>query len=234
MNLFRFTPTPEKLFKVLTLWFFACSFLVVATKIIDHFDEPKLLSRVSFTYGAQGEELTKQWLTLLKTGIDDSHWNKLNKVNSFFNKNISYQSDDLHWGQEDYWASPVETLGRGGGDCEDFAIAKFFSLVALGVPEKKLRLMYVRHLTVNQPHMVLIYFEDQNTIPFVLDNYDKKIKPANKRQDLRPIYSFNGNGLWLARVKGGGQKIINSNGVSAWSGLIERIEQSEFNTYNHP
>ena len=87
--------------------------------------------------------------------------------------------------------------------------------------------MYVRQRTVNQPHMVLIYFEELNQIPLVLDNFDTKLVPANKRNDLKPIYSFNGQGLWLAKSKGLGNKVKNSTGVSAWNTMLERIEQGE-------
>jgi len=209
-----------------------CSFYVIATKVLDSFDEPKLLSRVKNVYGDIGLDRTERWLKLLKSGQGNSEWNQLNKVNTFVNRHVNYENDLPLWGKKDYWASPVETLGRGKGDCEDFAIAKFFSLVALGVPEEKLRLMYVRQLTVNEPHMVLIYFEEPGSMPLVLDNYDKRIKPASARRDLRPIYSFNGNGLWMAKAKGMGKKVKNSRGVSAWTSLVQRIEQGELNNFH--
>ena len=161
----------------------------------------------------------------------DSDWSKINKVNHFFNKSITYQDDLLLWGKKDYWASPVETIGRGKGDCEDFAIAKYFTLTSLGVDENKLRLMYVRQLTVNQPHMVLIYFENPKDVPFVLDNFNPKVLLASKRRDLKPIYSFNAQGLWMAKAKGLGRKVKNSRGVSAWNNLIQRIEGGEMQTF---
>ncbi|WP_245763738.1 transglutaminase-like cysteine peptidase [Pseudoalteromonas denitrificans] len=209
-----------------------CSFFVIATKLFDSFDEPKLLKRVKTVYGDTGFARTEKWLKLLESSKNDSQWNQLNKVNTFINNQVSYLNDLSLWGKKDYWASPVETLGRGKGDCEDFAIAKFFSLVALGVPENKLRLMYVRQLTVNEPHMVLIYFEAPGKIPLVLDNYDRKIQVASARRDLRPIYSFNGNGLWMAKAKGMGKKVKNSRGISAWTSLVQRIEEGELNNFH--
>ncbi|MGB0937076.1 MAG: transglutaminase-like cysteine peptidase [Colwellia sp.] len=215
--------------------FLACfalfSCLMFANKILKQFNEPKLLARVYDVYGSNAQKNTQQWLKLLKTSGSDSSWNQLNKVNAFFNKKLTYQNDLTLWGKKDYWATPVESLGRGRGDCEDYAIAKFFSLVALGIPEDKLRLMYVRQLEINEPHMVLIYFEEPNAIPLVLDNYNPRIKPASQRRDLKPIYSFNGHGLWLAKAKGTGAKVKNSKGVSAWSHLIKKIEDGELNTY---
>jgi predicted transglutaminase-like cysteine proteinase len=205
-----------------------------ANNILNKLNEPKLLARVNDVYGEKAKQKTQRWLKLLRTASQDSYWNQLNKVNSFFNKQLSYQNDLSLWGKKDYWATPVESLGRGRGDCEDYAIAKFFSLVALGIPEDKFRLMYVRQLEINEPHMVLIYFEEPDAIPLVLDNYNPRIKPASQRRDLKPIYSFNGHGLWLAKAKakGTGAKVKNSKGVSAWSYLIKKIEEGELNTYD--
>jgi len=185
------------------------------------------LNKVNSAYGFQGEKRTKQWHKLIKEQNSESEWEKLHITNSFVNKNITYSSDLEFWGVKDYWSTPIETLGSGFGDCEDFAIAKFFTLIALGVPEDKLRLMYVRQLTINIPHMVLIYFEQPTSIPLILDNYNKKIKPANARPDLRPIYSFNGSGLWMNKAKGKYMKVKNSRGVSAWSNLVLRMEKGE-------
>ena len=183
----------------------------------------------SAVYGKKAEVRAREWEAYLVKNSGNDDWNNINKINSYINKNVTYESDLLLWGKEDYWASPVETIGRGRGDCEDFAIAKFFSLLALGIPEEKLRLMYVRQLQVDEPHMVLIYFENKKAIPLVLDNFNPRILPANKRPDLKPIYSFNGSGLWMSKSKGLGKKVKNSSGVSAWAKLLQRIEQAEMN-----
>ena len=115
----------------------------------------------------------------------------------------------------------------GSGDCEDYAILKYVSLRALGVDESQLRLMYVRALTINEPHMVLVYYPDPDSYPLVLDNLTARILPANERTDLRPVYAFNAQGLWLARAQGLGQKVTNSVGVGNWTQLLERIERGE-------
>ena len=194
----------------------------------DHFTS-EFYQRVKQIYGNKAEQRTRGWQELIAENQDSNDWNKINKVNHFINKNVSYKNDLPLWGKKDYWASPVETIGRGMGDCEDYAIAKFFTLTALGMPESKLRLMYVRQLDVNQPHMVLIYFENKKAMPLVLDNFNPRILPANKRRDLKPIYSFNGQGLWMSKAKGLGRKVKNSRGVSAWTKLLQRIEQGDMN-----
>ena len=131
--------------------------------------------------------------------LDDA--GRLQAINQFYNRRILFRDDAAVWGQVDYWASPLETLNMGQGDCEDFAIAKYFSLVALGVPVTKLRLVYVRAQVggpqgVVQAHMVLAYHASAEAEPLILDNLISEIRPASRRPDLVPVFSFNGDGLW--------------------------------------
>jgi predicted transglutaminase-like cysteine proteinase len=126
---------------------------------------------------------------------------KLQALNQFFNRRIQSREDVDIWGQVDYWASPLEMLEKGSGDCEDFAIAKYFSLVALGMPVQKLRLVYVRAQLggpggVVQAHMVLAYYATPAAEPLILDNLIGELRPASRRPDLAPVFSFNSEGLW--------------------------------------
>lgn len=123
---------------------------------------------------------------------------RLKPINTFFNRAILYRDDRDTWAQLDYWASPLEMLARGQGDCEDFAIAKYFALMAAGVPSAKLRLVYVRAQTgaASQAHMVLAYYEEPGAEPLILDNLLGDIRPASRRPDLAPVFSFNAEGLW--------------------------------------
>jgi len=183
-------------------------------------------NQLTLEYGDNATARAKRWQSQLKSLELASEWDKINNINNFFNREIIYKTDIELWQKQDYWASPAETIGQGMGDCEDYVIAKFFSLIALGVPEQKLRLMYVRHLKVNQPHMVLLYTKNKTAKTVVLDNFNPKILPTNLRQDLKPIYSFNGQGLWTAKAKGRGKKVTNSRGVSAWTTLVTKIEKT--------
>ena len=198
-------------------------------QLIAHFT-PALKQRFIDTYGKDSGELLDDWLRLITENESEDNWKKLRLVNHFFNKNIQFVDDIDHWGKADYWATPVEFIGTQGGDCEDFALAKYFTLKALGVAPETMRLMYVRALKINQPHMVLIYSETIDQMPLVLDNINKKILPANKRRDLKPIYSFNGDGLWLAKAKGLGKQIKNKGGVARWGDIVSRIETDDFKT----
>jgi predicted transglutaminase-like cysteine proteinase len=123
---------------------------------------------------------------------------RLKGVNTFLNRAIQFRDDKDVWGQVDYWASPLEMMNRGQGDCEDFAIAKYFALMAAGVPSTKMRLVYVRAQigAVTQAHMVLAYYRDPLAEPLILDNLLGDIRPASRRPDLRPVFSFNAEGLW--------------------------------------
>jgi predicted transglutaminase-like cysteine proteinase len=132
-------------------------------------------------------------------GLDDEA--RLVAVNQFFNRRVVFRDDVEVWGQEDYWASPLETLGKGQGDCEDYVIAKYFSLLAVGVPVARLRLVYVRAEIggpggPTQAHMVLAYQATPSAEPLILDNLITEVRPASRRPDLAPVFSFNSEGLW--------------------------------------
>jgi predicted transglutaminase-like cysteine proteinase len=143
-------------------------------------------------------------------------------VNRFFNR-IEFIPDDEHWQQADYWATPTELLASNGGDCEDFSIAKYMTLIALGIPEAQLRITYVKAVELNQAHMVLTWYERPDAEPLVLDNLINEIKPASQRPDLIPVYSFNGADLWLAKERGSGQLVGRSERISPWRELLSRM-----------
>lgn len=123
---------------------------------------------------------------------------QLAAVNSYFNRRIVFAEDSEAWGQADHWASPLEALALGRGDCEDYALAKYFSLLALGMPVARLRLVYVRAQTGagSQPHMVLAFYAQPNSEPLILDNLITDLRSASRRPDLVPVFSFNSEGLW--------------------------------------
>lgn len=157
---------------------------------------------------------------------------KLSAVNGFFNQRIRFSDDVAVWGQADYWATPLETLSKGAGDCEDYAIAKYFSLLALGIPPARLRLTYVRAAmprdgaTVFVPHMVLAYYAKPGGEPLVLDNLVDAIQPASARPDLRPVFSFNTEGLW--EQVGSTASTVSLDRLSRWRDLLQRVGNEGF------
>lgn len=114
-------------------------------------------------------------------------------VNDLMNR-VRYIGDDKNWGRSDYWETPVEFLTR-GGDCEDFAIAKYASLRALGVPESLLRIAVVRDTQKGIPHAILIVYTDQG--PMVLDNQIKNMTRASTISHYKPIFSINRSAWWV-------------------------------------
>jgi predicted transglutaminase-like cysteine proteinase len=160
------------------------------------------------------------WHNLLDNSSGDDERTQLERVNHFINRSVSFVSDQQAWGTEDYWATPAQTLSLGQGDCEDFAIAKYFSLVRMGVPSEKLRLTSVKALKQNQAHMVLAYYPSASAQPLILDNLDPRIRPSSERSDLLPVYSFNSQGVFLAKTP---QRVSQPPAFLArWNELSER------------
>lgn len=214
----------------LALIFVSCFIYSQYESSLTSFFTPEKKQEFNEVYGDQAFDTLEAWLALIEENQDTAEWKKLRLVNHFFNSRIDFVDDIKHWRKKDYWATPIEFIGTQGGDCEDFAIAKYFTLKAMGVSTQKMRLMYVRALEVNQAHMVLIYSETVTEIPLVLDNLKDKILPATKRPDLKPIYSFNGDGLWLAKARGLGKQVKGKGDVSRWQDIMTRIERGQFIT----
>lgn len=162
--------------------------------------------------------------TLIKKNENQPPLKQLTAINQFFNL-FTFTSEKNEQGEEDNWKSPNEFIKDGEGDCEDFAIAKYFTAISLGIPSEKLRIAYVKSLTYNRAHMVLTYYADPNSDPLVLDNNTSEILPASKRPDLIPVYSFNADRLWLAKQSHQEQELGNSMGLSQWRNLIERMQK---------
>lgn len=184
--------------------------------------DKKLLAHIEKQYGPDARKRLVNWSRLVIRNTKRTDLEKLKLVNNFFNK-VQFISDKKHWKKTDYWATPLEFLTTNGGDCEDFSIAKYFTLRELGVPMEKLRLTYVKSLTLNQAHMVLSYFVEPVADPLILDNIIKKIKPASDRRDLIPVYSFNGEGLWIAKERGQGRFVGDSRKISPWNKMMGRM-----------
>ncbi len=157
---------------------------------------------------------------------------KIKRVNEFFNRRILWDNDLSIWGQVDYWATPMETIAKGAGDCEDFVIVKYYSLLTLGIQVAKLRLVYVEAknsnviTSGNQAHMVLAYYAAPDTEPLIMDNLITEIRPASRRPDLIPVFSFNSDGIYLgAGVKAG---LAENAKLSKWQDLMQRAKVEGF------
>lgn len=190
------------------------------SNILDLSDKNALWAETE--YGREARDRVLALRELIATSQTLSETDRLARVNAFFNR-LKFEDDMAHWEQEDYWATPMETLASGGGDCEDMAIAKYFALAAMGIGEDKLQITYVKALNLDQAHMVLTYFSEPDATPLVLDNLDPLVKSATDRKDLLPIYGFNGTGLWLARERQAGKLVGRADDLNLWRGLLNRM-----------
>lgn len=174
------------------------------------------------------------WQRMLQQSKELPVADKLKKVNDFLNQRIEFVDDQTIWGQADYWATPLETLARGKGDCEDYVIAKYFSLLQLQVPNERLRLIYVKakvgssNNPILQAHMVLAYYASPDAEPQILDNLISEIRPASRRSDLQPVFSFNNQGVFVgvdanATLGPGGVGRL-----SRWQDLLQRARAEGF------
>lgn len=168
-----------------------------------------------------------EWATLLKTPSQGNIQDKLNRVNQFFNSRMRFRDDISVWGQKDYWATPIEFLRKGAGDCEDYALAKYFTLREMGVPASQLRVTYVKALQLNQAHMVVAWYSTPDAVPLILDNLKTAILPATQRNDLLPVYSFNGQGLWIPQA-GKSKRVGDSKKLSRWQDLLTKMRAEGF------
>lgn len=120
---------------------------------------------------------------------------QLDKMNFYLNRLLP-QYDTVTSKKEDYWATPKEFLTKGFGDCEDYAIIKYYSLIKLGFNEKKLFITIVQEKFKGRMHMVLAYFKEQGKSPLILDNLSFKILPLDKREDLKVSLLINSTGVF--------------------------------------
>jgi predicted transglutaminase-like cysteine proteinase len=166
--------------------------------------------------------------TLLPTLQGQPVASQLQAINEFYNRRVAFRDDMTVWGRNDFWATPLEMLGRGAGDCEDYAIAKYLTLVGIGVPAPQLRLVYVRARIggpggPEQAHMVLAWYAAPDAEPQILDNLVTEIRPSSRRQDLQPVFSFNAEGLWQGTA--GASAGDPSARLSQWRDVLQRARQ---------
>ena len=206
--------------------FLASALFVFAIFAGGEFIKASTYDKIAKVYGQNAKKRVVALNELMVSLKDATEQEKLVKVNDFFNR-LQWKDDREVWGQKDYWATRMEFLGKGAGDCEDFVTAKYFTLKQLGVSTQKLYFTYVKALDYNQAHMVLSYYDSPKSIPLVLDNINPNIKIATQRKDLAPVYSFNGDSLFLSKQEGLGQAIPGGNKKQnpKWLNLVDRMKE---------
>lgn len=152
----------------------------------------------------------------------------LERVNVTLNRRIVFADDASNGRQADHWATPDELMARGTGDCEDFAIAKYFALRAAGLPAAQLRLAYAQLRAGGtgdlwRPHMVLAFLPGDAAAgeELILDNLLDEIRPLSRRPDLRVLISFDTNGIW--RVLDRGVPVRPAGQLAPWARVLQRM-----------
>lgn len=209
----------------------ACLLMLSVTTEALPLSDNQQIAAARQVYGPAGAKRTQAWRLLVSQmqAAPLTERETLLRVNHFFN-HLRFIDDMTLWGQADYWATPLEFLGVGGGDCEDFSVAKYQTLRELGIADDKLRLVYVKALSLNQFHMVVAYYPTPAAVPYILDNLQGSIRLADDRADLAPIYSFNGQHLWLMQARGAGRLAGPASRLSLWNELKGRIENDQLRT----
>ena len=174
-------------------------------------------------YGQEAADTVGEWRSMIDDSKNLPEIKKLVAVNNFFNSRIRWVQDPEAWNQADYWATPLQTMGKKMGDCEDFAIAKYASLILAGVDVSKLRITYVKAAIggIHAAHMVLAYYETPTSEPTILDHLKLEIFPASWRKDLTPVYGFNSLGIWVGGQISPSTTDTGAN-LSRWSDLLQR------------
>lgn len=196
----------------------------------DVLPDGRTLALAKERYGPAAVTRLQRWRELVGQLHSLDEESKVERVNRFFNR-IPSLTDEQLWGLRDYWATPVEMLGRNGGDCEDFALAKYFTLRAAGVPNDRLRVTYVRAWRATlqrlESHMVLAYYPFPDADPLILDNLVADLRPAAERTDLTPTLGFNADGLWSAKQRGQSGKLGEAASIDHWNDLLARMREQQ-------
>jgi predicted transglutaminase-like cysteine proteinase len=181
-----------------TLFFIMAAIAAILLSSPEYSIAKVFLDKIEKEYGPFAVRRAIALVQMMNDVKDADEMEKMEKVNDFFNQ-TPYASDKETWGVSDYWATRYEFIGKDRADCEDYVIAKYFTLKDLGVPTSKLFMTYAKSLRFKTAHMVLTYYATPRSVPLVLDNYNYKILPATQRDDLVPIYSFSGDELFNAK-----------------------------------
>jgi predicted transglutaminase-like cysteine proteinase len=206
----------------------ACAVAMLVTVAAQGADEARTQRRTA-ALGAQAEAGLQQLRALLQRARALDPVAQLHAINRFFNRHIEFATNEQTWGQVDYWASPLESLHKRRGDCEDYAIAKYVSLLAVGMPVARLRLVYARTQLDDGPaqaHMVLAHYPGASGQTLILDNLVDEVLPASRRSDLAPVFSFNSDGLWQGvGTVGAGDPVVR---LTRWRQLLVKVRAEGF------
>ncbi len=137
--------------------------------------------------------VSEEWREVIDSIRGKSLLVQLKTINSHLNK-APYITDMVNWQQKDYWATIRQFFSK-DGDCEDYAIAKYYSLKELGYNTDHMRIVIVQDNNLNVAHAVLAVYVDDKI--WILDNQISDIVTDDKIVHYTPLYSINENAWWL-------------------------------------
>ena len=181
-GIFGYNETPKKGLKAFPKW----------TGVLERYFQEKAKTSGSCQSKTFNRCHYDTWMSFLESVRNETPPRMLKKVNDFMNKS-RYIVDPINWGMKDYWATPGQFFDK-YGDCEDYAIAKYLSLRALGWDPKSMRIVVVQDLNLRVPHAVLaIYMKGK---AMLLDNQIAILVDASKIRHYRPIFSLSETSWW--------------------------------------
>jgi len=138
-------------------------------------------------------EAARRFLSIVELGRKRSGRALLGWINRAVNLGVRPMSDWAQYGVEDYWATPLETLRSGAGDCEDYAIVKYIALRESGIAPDDLRLMIVRDIKDQTDHAVLAVRNDEKWL--ILDNRTLVMVAAEDARYYYPLFALDHRGV---------------------------------------
>lgn len=176
-------------FLILLFVFFSTSILAeeYATK-----NEIKQLQQ---EYGGRSGERLSNWNRLMKSIESKSALYQAKSINRYFNQ-YRYKYDTIVEDNKvirggDNWRTFKNFIGQLGGDCDDYALAKYHSLVKLGIDKEKLQIWVGAYRGKRLNHMVLAYYIDNSNDPIILDNNTRTTVRYSKRTNFKPWFHIN-------------------------------------------
>jgi predicted transglutaminase-like cysteine proteinase len=144
----------------------------------------------------------RAWQDFLATLRGHDREYQINAVNTYVNQQL-YILDPQNYGKKDYWATPGEFFAN-GGDCEDYATVKYFSLKQLGIDPKRMRVVVLHDTNLNIAHAVLEVQQPGQRL--ILDNQLQIVVAAERITHYKPHYSINESYWWLHKPGKPGQQ----------------------------
>lgn len=146
-------------------------------------------------YGDRAVQRLKNWNGIMKKYQDSSDLKKGRFVDHYFNL-YKYKYDykfDLEGNryQSDFFRSFDDFVGNFGGDCDDYSIVKYHSLLKLGVPEEKLEIWVGGYRSKSINHAVLAFYIDDSDDPLILDSNTKWAVRFSQRKNFTPWFYAN-------------------------------------------